>query len=72
MPETDQHKMLKTLGFNDFIGHTIQDDGRCKCGASRWPHRVDLTQKPCFMGGGQHNFACDGICQDCGSKRVSG
>lgn len=64
----DQTETLKQLGYNDFIRHTLQTDGNCKCGSSQWPHSVTLTSKPCFVGGGQHNFAADGICQDCGNK----
>ena len=34
------------------------------------PHRIRLNDKPCFAGGGWHNFAADGICQDCGNTRA--
>jgi hypothetical protein len=64
----DQTETLKRLGYNDFIGHTLQMNGHCKCGALQWPHSEILTSKPCFVGGGLHNFAADGICQDCGNK----
>jgi hypothetical protein len=64
---SDQIETLKLRGYNDFIGHTLQTDGRCKCGVSQWPHSIRLNLKPCFMGGGQHNFA-NGICQDCGNS----
>lgn len=30
----EQQEMLGTNGYNDFIGHTLQEDGHCKCGAS--------------------------------------
>jgi hypothetical protein len=67
---TDQSEMLRENGYNDHIGHTLQQNGLCRCGASEWPHRVELTHKSCFAGGGWHNFAADGICQDCGKKRA--
>lgn len=66
----EQGEMLRNSGYNDFIGHTLQPDRRCKCGASEWPHRIELREKSCFMGGGWHNFAADGICQDCGNTRA--
>jgi hypothetical protein len=66
----EQSENLRERGYNDFVGHTLQANGRCKCGASEWPHRPALSAKPCFMGGGDHNFAGDGICQDCGNKAV--
>jgi hypothetical protein len=28
-----------------------------------------LNDKPCFVGGGSHNFAADDVCQDCGNTR---
>jgi len=65
----EQQETLRVNDYNDFIGHTVQQNGRCKCGASEWPHRVTLNDKPCFAGGGSHNFAADGICQDCGNTR---
>jgi hypothetical protein len=68
---SDQVETLKQHGYNDFVGHTLQVGGRCKCGASEWPHRIALNDKPCFTGGGWHNFAADGICQDCGNARVA-
>lgn len=64
---SDQIETLKLHGYNDFIGHTLQQNGRCKCGAAEWPHRIELNHKPCFIGGGWHNFAADDICQDCGN-----
>jgi hypothetical protein len=64
---SDQTEILKLHGYNDFVGHTVQQDRRCKCGASEWPHRIELNDKPCFAGGGWHNFTADGICQDCGN-----
>lgn len=67
----EQREMLRQCGYNDFIGHIVQGDGRCKCGASEWPQRIQLNSKPCFMGGGSHNFAPNNICQDCGNKRPS-
>jgi hypothetical protein len=67
----DQIETLKLHGYNDHIGHTLQQNGRCKCGASEWPHRAELSDKPCFTGGGWHNFAADGICQDCSNTRAS-
>jgi len=67
----EQQEMLRENSYSDFIGHTVQQNGRCKCGASEWPHRVTLNDKPCFAGGGSHNFAADGICQDCGNTRAS-
>jgi hypothetical protein len=67
----EQQEMLRKNGCNDFIGHTVQQDGRCKCEASEWPHHAKLSDKPCFVGGGWHNFAADGICQDCGNTRAS-
>jgi hypothetical protein len=45
----EQQEMLRRTGYNDFIGHTVQQDGRCKCGASEWPHRVTLNDKPCSL-----------------------
>jgi hypothetical protein len=56
---------------SEIICHTVQQNGRCKCGASEWPHRIELNLKPCFVGGGKHNFAADNICQDCGNTRAS-
>jgi hypothetical protein len=35
----EQQEMLRRNGYNDFIGHTLRENGRCKCGASVWPHR---------------------------------
>jgi hypothetical protein len=67
----EQQEMLLENGYNDFIGHTVQQNGLCKCGASEWPHRLELQHKACFVGGGEHNFATDGICQDCGNKRAA-
>jgi hypothetical protein len=64
---SDQTETLKLHGYNDSVGHTVQQNRRCKCGASEWTHRIELNEKPCFAGGGQHNFAADGICQDCGN-----
>ncbi len=66
-----QREMLRQYGYNDFIGHVVQEDGRCKCGAAVWPHRIQLTSRPCFVGGGSHSFAPDDICQDCGNTRPS-
>jgi hypothetical protein len=65
----EQREMLRENGYNDFIGHTVQQNGRCKCGAFEWPHRITLSDKPCFAGGGWHNFADDSICSDCGNTR---
>jgi len=56
---------------SEIICHTVQQNGRCKCRASEWPHRIELNLKPCFVGGGKHNFAADNICQDCGNTRAS-
>ena len=67
----EQQEMLRKNGYNDFLGHTLQQNGRCKCGASEWPHRVELNDKPCFTVGGWHNFAADGICLDCSNTRAS-
>jgi hypothetical protein len=67
----EHQEMRLEKGYNDFIGHTVQQNGRCRCGASEWLHRVALNNKPCFAGGGWHNFAADGICQDCGNSRAS-
>ncbi len=65
-----QHSIetLKLRGYNDFIGHTVQPNGTRKCGASEWPHIIELIAGPCYTGGGWHNFAADGVCQDCGIK----
>ena len=52
---------------SEIICHTVQQNGRCKCGASEWPHRIELNLKPCFVAGGKHNFAADNICQDRGN-----
>jgi len=68
---SDQVETLKQYGYNEFVGHTLQVDGRCKCGAFEWPHRVELQHKPCFVGGGKHNLATDGICQDCGNQSAT-
>jgi hypothetical protein len=57
-----------TPRVHDFVGHTLQADGRCRCGASRWPHRIELSHQLCFMGGGRHNFAIDRVCRDCGNN----
>jgi hypothetical protein len=65
----EQQEMLRKNGYNDHIGHTVQENGRCKCGASEWPHRSEWKGKQCFAGGGWHNFADDGICTDCGNTR---
>jgi hypothetical protein len=66
----EQLATLQARGYNDFIGHTLQANGRCKCGASQWPHSPEFGSKPCFMGGGLHNFAVDGVCQDCGNAKT--
>jgi hypothetical protein len=68
---TKQTENLRERGYNDFVGHTLQANGRCKCGASQWPHHIELNDKPCFTGGGWHNFAADEVCQDCGNRRLS-
>jgi hypothetical protein len=65
----EQLESLRIFGYNDFAGHTLQDNRRCKCGATQWPHGVEMRGKNCFAGGGWHNFASDGICQDCGNRR---
>ena len=52
---------------SEIICHTVQQNGRCKCGASEWPHCIELNLKPCFVAGGKHNFAADNICQDRGN-----
>jgi hypothetical protein len=67
MNSEQQRDTLKAYGFNDYVGHTLQANRRCKCGASEWPHSESLRAKPCFTGGGRHNFASDGVCQDCGN-----
>ena len=67
----EQQEILRKTGYNDFIGHTLRQNGRCKCGASEWPHRIALNDKPCFVGGSSHNFAADGICQDCSNTRAA-
>jgi hypothetical protein len=66
----EQTELLRAKGYNDFNGHTLQANDRCKCGAAKWPHRIELTGKQCFVGGDSHNFAIDGICQDCGNRRI--
>ena len=66
----EQQEMLRKYGYNDFIGHTLQENGRCKCGASEWPHRSEWKGKQCFAGGGWHNFGDDGICSDCGISKT--
>jgi hypothetical protein len=66
----EQLASLQAHGHNDFIGHTLQGNGRCKCGAPQWPHRPEFGSNPCFMGGGHHNFAVDGVCQDCGNTKT--
>ena len=68
---SEQRKKLRRDGYNEFIGHVVQEDGRCKCGATEWPHQVQLKSRPCFVVGGSHNFAADNICQDCGNTRPS-